>query len=759
MDFVAVRDSLLADHSLRGRGLCVAYTELIDAWLAELYAATIGVRTGVALVAIGGHGRGELAPGGDIDLMLLHTGGTSEADAAALWYPIWDVGLKLGHSVRTGKEALGLARDDLATATSLLSARPVAGDEGLARSVAQDALAQWRRRGSQWLERLAKSVVERHASAPEVAFALEPDLKEGRGGLRDVQAIGWAHTTGALGTDAWGADEADAVGRAYDLLLDVRVALHRATRRTGDLLVLQEQDAVAELRGDVDADALMAEVAAAGRTIAWLSDELWFDAAPRRRSKVSALPTALSIDRGRVRLASSVAPTAELMLDASIAAATSGGRIERDSLRQFATIGALATPWSDQIRDRFVALLRCGSPTVAVAEALDHSGCWATLVPEWPAVRSRPQRNAYHRFTVDRHLLEATTNAAALADRVTRPDLLLLGALFHDIGKGYPGDHTVVGMDLVAKIGPRMGLGPDDTATLVAMVEHHLLLPDVATRRDLDDPVTIERVASAVGAVERLRLLHCLTEADSIATGASAWGQWKATLVADLVDRVEAVLAGSEASTVTGTAHGAHWDEMIEAARTSGDPQLRVTGDRVTVVCADRPGLFSRVAGTLALGGLDVTDAVVTTVRGLAVEELRVSSRLGIAIDGARVERDLRASLAGRLAISVRLAERARAYPAAPRAPKAFGLDVRVLSDESADATVIEVVGPDSVGLLYRLTQSLAELDLDITRARVATLGGDVVDTFYVRGADGSKVADPALVTEIRTALLFALGA
>ncbi len=167
-------------------------------------------------------------------------------------------------------------------------------------------------------------------------------------------------------------------------------------------------------------------------------------------------------------------------------------------------------------------------------ESLDQRGLLVKVLPEWEPVRSRPQRNAYHRYTVDRHLWEAAANAAALADRVSRPDLLVVGALLHDLGKGYPGDHTEVGIELVGRIAPRMGFGRTDTEVLAQMVRHHLLLPDVATRRDLSDDVTIDAVAEAVGNARVLELLAALTEADSLATGPSAWGTWKSELVAEL---------------------------------------------------------------------------------------------------------------------------------------------------------------------------------------------------------------------------------
>src|SRR5262249_54977260 len=224
-------------------------------------------------------------------------------------------------------------------------------------------------------------------------------------------------------------------------------------------------------------------------------------------------------------------------------------------------------------------------------------GLLEQVLPEWPAVRSKPQRNAYHRFTVDRHLIEAAANAAELVARTDRPDLLVLGALLHDIGKGFPGDHTTVGIDLLGTIGPRMGLPPGDVAVLQSMVRHHLLLPDIATRRDLDDPATITAVADAVGDQLTLGLLAALTEADSLATGPAAWGRWKADLVRELVRRTAHVLGGGSPEDVR---EDFPTDEH-RALAAAGEQVLRGEGDRLTVVAHDRPGLFSRVTGVLAL--------------------------------------------------------------------------------------------------------------------------------------------------------------
>jgi [protein-PII] uridylyltransferase len=350
--------------------------------------------------------------------------------------------------------------------------------------------------------------------------------------------------------------------------------------------------------------------------------------------------------------------------------------------------------------------------------------------------------------------MEACANAAALVARTDRPDLLVLGALLHDIGKGYPGDHTEVGIELVGVIGRRMGLPSDDVDVLVAMVRHHLLLPDVATRRDLDDPTTIETVASAAGNVRTLGLLAALTEADSEATGPAAWGTWKAELVRDLVGRASHVLGGGSVEEVGGGFPTAEHLELLRAGR----QLLQGHGDRLIVVAADRQGLFSRVTGVLALHGLGVLDAAVTGLDGMALEELRVESSFGPTIAWDKVIADLEKVLEGRLALQARLAERARVYGArGKRGPVHEPPRVVIDNRASRDATVVEVHALDAIGVLYRITRALAELDLNIISAKVQTLGERVVDAFYVRDVAGQKVTDPAALVEVERALLHEL--
>jgi [protein-PII] uridylyltransferase len=761
-----VRAQLAADDSLVGRALCDAWTTEVDRWLADLVTAAFegGDPTGVALVAVGGYGRGELSLQSDIDVVLLHARRPDIGELAdRVWYPIWDVRLKLGHAVRTVKEALALAADDLDTATGLLQIRHLAGDRALSDALATKAELQWRKRAKRWLAAMAARVRERHARAGEVAFLLEPDIKEGRGGLRDVHALRWAQAARSI---LWDTDHAS-LDAAYDPLLSARVELHRRTGRPGDRLLLQEQDGVADALGYPDADVLMRTVAQAARTIAWTSDDAWARiesslVGPLARARRARdLGGGLRLRDGEVTIADEVDIAADpaLALRAASVAAAHGTQLDRGTLARLAAEAPTPpAPWPDAIRAAFVDLLLAGPPAIVLLEALDQQGVWERYVPEWPAVRSKPQRNAYHRFTVDRHLWEAAVGAGALAGRVTRPDLLVLAGLLHDIGKGEGGDHTANGVRMLAEIVPRMGLGADDGAVLVALCRHHLLLADVATRRDIDDPGTVDAVVSAVGTREVLGLLAALTEADSLATGPAAWSDWKAGLVRALVARVDHVLGGGAAHEVSGEFPTVEQRALLAA----GEQAIAAAGDRLTVITPDRHGLFSRVAGVLSLHGLDVLDAAAASEAGWAIEVFRVESSFGPTFSWDKVVADLELALAGRLALRARLADRERTY-GAPRVrathAEAVEPEVRVDLDASADATVVEVHAADALGVLYRITSALADLDLDIVAAKVQTLGPQVVDSFYVRAGDGTKVTDPATLSEVERALLHALDA
>lgn len=746
------RTTLLASeldpHALR-QGL----SDAADNW----FTTQLGAQQGVAVVAVGGYGRRDLTPGSDLDVVLLHDNVRSVKEIAdGLWYPIWDAGVALDHSVRTVDEAASVAREDLKAMLGLLDARHVAGDAALTSRLRDQVLGAWRRDAKKRLPELAESVRERAERNGELAFLLEPDLKECRGGLRDVHAM----TAAAA---AWVTDAPqERVRAAASRLLDVRVALHQRLSRPSDRLVLQEQAPVAAALGVADPDELMREVYEAARTIAFASDLTWrrVDAAlrPPRRSRPGLFRSAAPERRpladgvveqdGEVVLArdADLAGDPVLLLRVAAAAAQSDLPIAPHTLERLAESPPMPEPWPPDAVDEFVALLGAGSAVVHVVEALDQAQLFARLFPEWDKVRCKPQRNAVHRFTVDRHLVEAVAEAASLTRRVSRPDLLLLGALLHDIGKGYPGDHTEAGVEIVPVIGRRMGLDPHDIGVLMALVHHHLLLPDTATRRDIDDPATVALVTDAVRDRATLELLHALTEADALATGPAAWGDWKARLVEALVARAAGALAGEEPP------QPELLDDAQQALAAKGELAMDVEADRVTVVAPDRPGLLWRWAGVLSLHRLAIRSATATAVGTTAVTVFEVSPRFGSPPDWSVVRADVRRAYDDALPIADALAEREAAYARGTVAV----VPARVLwmDDASTSATVLEVRAHDRIGLLYRLTRALADCGLDVRSARMTTLGAEVVDAFYVVDDSGDLVTDPAVRLQVEKALL-----
>ena len=756
------RAEVIADLSLSGIAACNALSDVTDAWLTEIFnAATAGEkkRDDIVLIAVGGYGRRELAPHSDLDILLVHKSVKNIGDIASrMWYPIWDAGIKLGHAVRTPKETIQLCSTDLDTATALVTARVIAGNQKLGNELINEASSSWKKNGRQWLVQLHRRIIERYAKDGEVAFLLEPNLKEGLGGLRDIHALQWAVDAGL----ELSSDDRRQLTRCNDILLRVRVALHRHVGRANEILRLEDQAPVAPMAGYATDDQLMAAIAEVGREVAWIADEAWAQLDPPADRSPIAQPLAPGVHllNGEIHLddAVNVADDPTLLLRVATAAARLGARIDRASLNRLGESSPQwPDPWPAGASDDLVALLLEGEAAIPVLESLDQRNLLVRVLPEWASVRSKPQRNAFHRYTVDRHLWQTVANAAELVHRVVRPDLLVLAALFHDLGKGYPGDHTEVGIELFAEIGTRMGMSESDQRIISLLIEHHLLLADTATRRDLSDDATITMVAGHLQSTVVLDLLHALTQADSLATGPSAWSDWKAELVALLVERARHVLGGGDMTEVM-------WrlfpDASVLELMATGEIEIRTQPDRVTVVSPDKPGTFSRVAGVLSLYNMDVLGAEAhSDEQGMAASEFRVSSQHGD-IDWEPIENNLRLALSGRLALDSRLADRAanarprRATSAlAPAAPT-----VRFDDSASSNATFLEVRAPDMVGVLHRITKAIADCGLDIRHARVLTLGNEVVDSFYVREPNGGRINDEAYKNEISRAILHSLG-
>lgn len=746
------RAQLVADPDLAGRRLARRLSQQADSWFESLAASLPATWT---LMATGGYAGGMLCPGSDIDVILLHPPKVDEREvrdvAEGLWYPMWDGGVKLSPAVHSTKSLLALAADDLETATTILRVRCLAGDAEQAKRLRQSALDQWRRKPQVWLQRLHESAELRWMRLGDVASRLEPDLKDSRGGLRDHDMIRWALAVDKPEVTAALEGPFEDLAAPADLLLAVRCELHRATGRASNTLLLQDQDLIAESMGFADADALMLQVAGAAHSIEWATDRFWrrVERLSRRNWRSGGAPRPLPDHVSGVMV---VDEEVEISTDADVdeqsfvfraaaAAAHAGYPISARSLRMLFSRGTEpGEPWTERTRQAFVSLLGTGQALVPAIEALERYDLFSRYLPEWRAVRSLPQRNAFHTFTVDRHLLQTVANANDLVRDVQRPDLLLVGALLHDIGKGYPGDHTVVGMDLVETIAPRMGFPPDDTSIIRSLVEHHLLLSETATRRDLEDPRTAANVAEAVGDPVRLELLVALTEADSRATGPAAWSEWKASLIDELARTVSLALRGEERR-VDPPIDEQRFGSLIDLMRQDGVMHLEHAADGdfevVRIVSADRQGLFGLIAGTLALHGLDVVGADARTAPdGTVVDEFRILGTSGVVPNWAKIEHELRAVIAGDMDIDARLDQRIKTHGRARRramaaAPPRF--EVLISNDASDSTTMIDVRAPDGLAVLYRLSHALAGAGVDIRSAKVATLGHEVIDVFYVQ--------------------------
>ncbi len=730
--------------------LRTALTDGYDAWLGARLPPDA---RGVALVAVGSVGRREPSPFSDLDLVLLHDGsrsGTAEL-ADSIWYPIWDSGVGLDHSVRTPDGALSVARSDLKALLGLLDVRHLSGDAELTAKLRAAVLQLWRTVAPKRAAELRELSAARWQLAGEGAFLLEPNLKDSRGGLRDVASL---HAL-AL---AQLVDLPPGVRAAAADLLDVRGELHRLAGRADDVLRLQEHDGIAialglcVAAGGPDRDEVLRRANAACRTVAHALDAAFRRAVPAprpgRRRLFGGPPAPLreGIARdvvaqdGEVVLARDATPQADpgLLVRAARAAAERELPLAAYTLdRLGAEAAPVPEPWPDEIREDFVWLLGTGTAAVPVLESLDLAGLLRRLIPEWDAVRSRAQHNPVHRFTVDRHLVETAAHAARHTRDVARPDLLLVGALLHDIGKGYPGgDHSVVGARHAAKIACRMGFADDAVAVIAALARHHLLLPDTATRRDLSDPVTINLVAAAVdGSAEVLELLHSLAIADAAATGPAAWSDWKAGLIAELTARTRAVLSGAEPSPEPPL------DPERRDLAAAGRLAVQVSGREVVVAAPDGVGVLYRTAGVLALHLLDIRQASICTTAGMAVNTFVVEPRFGRLPDEALLRADLARALAGELPLAERLREKEQAYAQVrpPRPPTISWFD-----EQATDATVLEIRTEDRIGLLTRITAALERSQTDVRSARVAALGNAVVGSFYLTDRDGRLIGASA---------------
>jgi [protein-PII] uridylyltransferase len=714
-------------------------TAAADERCADAYAGAGLPETGAALVAVGGYGRSELAPYSDLDVVLVADDGVDlGAGAEQVWYPLWDSGTKLDHSVRTTGGMIEAAAEDLRVALGLLDMRHLAGDPNLTLRLRTQVLTHWRRTAKDRLPELRRMVDSRHQLMGELAHVSVPDIKEAEGGLRDAGVLKALVAT-------WLVDVPHVdLERSRLALLDARDVLHEVAGRGSDRIGPDVWAELAPGLGLPDASAVQRHLRELGRRIAHLSRLTWRrtdDVLARptspttaRRPRLEALGPGVALAAGEVVLAADADPGHDplLLLRAAASAAerdvelspTSTARLVRES-------PALPEPWPEGARQLFVRLLASGPGLRAVWETLEQTGAIDRVLPEWERIRLLPHASVIHRFTVDRHLVETCIEASALIRHVGRPDVLMVAALLHDIGKGELTEHSIAGEPIARTIAARMGFDERSVGLVGTLVRWHLLLAETASSRDPDDPATVRRVTERVPDLEALNLLRALTEADARATAPKAWSTWRANLIDTVGRQAAQALGGAEVPSLAKPP----WAEVdvpkaVRKGATCIDVEFMEDGAQVTVLAPDRLGLLADVAALFATQRAPVRAARAWNQGDVAVSVWDIADAH---LDPAVLRQRFEAIAAGRLDP----AERLRRTLGEGLAPT-----VVVRPEASSQSTVLEVRAADRTGVLYLVCAALAAQGVSVRSAHVDTLGPQAVDVFYVQEEGAGALGD-----------------
>jgi [protein-PII] uridylyltransferase len=855
-------------HALSGLTAARALAELTDGLIHAIHAYTLaqvapegsGERAFTAaeppfvLVATGGYGRGVLGPFSDIDLLFLSDsplGPRGRRAVEFMLYLLWDLGLKVGHATRSIRECLVDARADATIQTALLDGRFIAGERAVFdRFDAAFSLARQEWGVGQFLTSKRAERTARHKRYGDSPYLVEPHIKEGRGGLRDIQTMYWLarYAFGVqrmpelVGEDSPGgglltAREARAIRRAWDFLWTVRFHLHYVTGRAEERLTFDLQPVVGARMGYTrhgkqdGVERFMKHLFLTARDVVRLS-RLLEPAIERAALGAPAVTKAQDPSLAAMGIAMAdgkliFAPDKDVAADPAVMlrllrAARDRG-LELHPLAQRVLIRS--APRAQALRDDPAAAalfldLLTGKESHRWVRVLNEVGFLSRYIPDWARIVGLMQFDTYHVFTVEEHTIEAigvlnqlelqqleeaVPVASELVGQLQSRRALYVATLLHDIAKGRGGDHSEIGAELAHEICPRLGLSQEETETVSWLVLNHLLVSQTAFKRDIDDPKTILDIAEVVQSPERLRLLLVLTVADMRAVGPKVWNGWKATLLRELYWRVAEVLAGGlsvperdvrvarakqaaaammedlpkeAVENFLALGYPGYWLSfdpetharhagLIREAEATGAPltvSTRVLEARavteITVYVTDHPGLFSRIAGALAVAGASIVDARIHTMtNGRALDTFWVQDAQGGAFDSphklARLSVLIEQALSGRLNLEQEI-RKVRREPARLRAVQVPG---RVVIDNHASNThtVIEMNGRDRPGLLHDMTAAISEQGLQIASAHITTYGVRAVDVFYVKDVFGLKVENERKLAGLRTALLSAL--
>ncbi|MFN3884635.1 MAG: [protein-PII] uridylyltransferase [Rhodocyclaceae bacterium] len=798
---------------------------LVDRVLRHLW-HTSGMDRRLALVAVGGYGRGELYPASDVDLLILLPEDDRESHAPQLERLVgmlWDIGLEIGHSVRTIEQCLAEAARDITIQTALLEARFLCGDRDLfARFVAAfaarlDPLAFFH------AKRLEQE--ERYAKYQDTPYALEPNCKEHPGGLRDLQIIRWV---GQAATQArsWrelsrqgliSPLEAQHLARAENFLRRIRIGLHLIAGRREDRLLFDHQETLAAKLG-ISATAhrrasevLMQRYYRNAKRITQLNTLILLDLAARLERHPATIPRLLDD---------------EFQVDQDLLDIRDVGLFERRPgallkgfllLSQRQELKGMTAPclralWHARRRidaafrrdaanrANFLALFKAPRGLTHQLRRMNQFDILGSYLPAFGRIVGRMQHDLFHVYTVDQHILQVIRNLRRLSlpefaheypehsrlmAAFPEPWRLYLAALFHDIAKGRGGDHSKLGMRDARRFCRTHGIGRDDTALIVFLVEHHLTMSLFAQKRDLTDPEVIRRFAALVGTEERLTALYLLTVCDIRGTGPKVWNPWKAKLLDDLYRLTRPLLTGESRAPIGGIeerqeeARGklrlrglrpgiedALWRELDTAyfLRHDGDeiawhtqqlyhrpapeaPLVRArmnpagAGLQVMIYLRDQPELFARICGFFARLGFTIVDAKIHTTRhGYALDSFALldpEHQMPYRDMLSLIEHGLSEELVRQPPLAppprVRLSRRARHLPLNP--------EISIRADEDGKHHLLSIVAADRTGLLYAIALVLARHGVSVHGAKIMTLGERVEDTFLISGAALGKTA------------------
>jgi [protein-PII] uridylyltransferase len=858
-----------------------ALAALVDGLVALLYdhataRSALGRPDRLSIIATGGYGRGVLAPFSDIDLLFL-TPKVPDENALQIveymLYFLWDLGLKVGHATRSIDDCLRESAKDTTVRTSLLDARLLCGDAPFFAAFRERFDTACREAGP--AEYIAAKQAERdlrHRRYGDSPFMVEPNIKEGRGGLRDLQTLYWIsrYVLDAQSMDDLTAipapggtmlteTEAKHARRSWDFLWTVRFHLHYVAGRAEERLTFDLQPVVGARMGYTrhgrqdGVERFMRHYFLTVREVARLTRVL-----EPELIRAALGPPALAPeddqslrDEGFVLAEGKLLPVAgrdfsdEPIQMLRILQAARDRSLELHPLALRSLIRnerrAVMLRGDRDAADLFMDLL-CGRAPAAL-DAMRHDGHrhalgrpdgarWLTILnetgflgrflPDWARIVGQMQFDTYHVFTVDEHTVEAVRIlnslergelaevapvASGLIDHLQSRRALYLAMLLHDVAKGRGGDHSELGAEIALDVGPILGLSAEETETVSWLVLHHLLMSQTAFKRDIDDPKTILDLADTIQSPERLRLLLVLTVSDMRAVSSKVWNGWKATLLRELYHRVAEVLEGGLATTerdvrvarakqaaaelledwpqaeidaFAGLGYPGYWlsfdpethanhARLVREAQRSGAPLTVDTQPlparavtEVTVYAADHAGLFSKIAGALAVAGASIVDARIHTMtNGMALDTFWIQDAAGGVFDQphrlARLSVLIEQALSGRLALASEIRKASKGLVG--RRMRAIHVPPRLVIDNHASNsfTVLEVNGRDRPGLLHDVTAAISEQGLQIASAHVTTYGVRAVDVFYVKDIFGLKVENERRLQQLREALLAAL--